>query len=203
MTRPWKVVNDVTGEPLQPALFTLGEIPRTGDDNELKALVARRDEVLKSAARLEAVSADAQAQIRALYQSAAAPINGELSVIAERLTWFVVNRRRSLMSRLGKVISFPGGTIRYRVDQKSLDTPRVTTAIVNFLLVMRGGKRYLTVKWSLNRDALTHASEHVLAKLRPLGVRVVRHEHITVKSDSQDEPTTLVRRPYRVPSRKS
>ncbi len=193
----------MTGEPLQPALFTLGDIPRTGDDEELKALVARRDEVLKSAAQLEAASAAAQAQVRALYQGAVAPLNTELSALDERLTWFVVNRRRSLMSRFGKVIGLPGGTIRYRVDQKSLDTPKITTAIVKALLAMRGGKKYLTVKWSLNRDALTQATEHVLAKLRPLGVRVVRHEHITIKSDSQDEPTTLVRRPYRVPSKKS
>lgn len=187
----------------QLALLTLGDIPPTGDVQELRALVARRDALLSEVAEVNALFAQDQAELLSRRDQARQPCLDDLSALDDRLKRLLVDHRRHFMNRFGKVINLPGGTIRYRVDAKSLDTPKVTTAIVNFLFLMRGGKKYLTVKWSLNRDALAHATEYVLAKLRPLGVRVVRHEHITIKSDCQDEPTTLVRRPYRVPSSKS
>lgn len=179
----------------QPSLFSLEEIPKTGDLKEIEALVGRRDELVGDVTRVNAKLALAQAA----HNKALAPLNKQLAALDKRLAHLVLQRRRSILNHFGKVVKLPGGTIRYRIDTKSLDTPKVVTAIVNFLLTMRGGKKYLTLKWSLDRDALAQASEHVIARLRPLGVRVVRHEHITIKSDSEEEPTTLVRRPYHAP----
>lgn len=180
-------------DPLQPALFTLHEIPKTGDFKEVEALVERRAEVVAIRAEADAELAKAQATC----DRKRAPADQELARLDARLGEVLLRKRRVFMNRYGKVINLSGGTVRYRLDSKSLDTPKNVTAIINTLLLLRGGKKYLVMKWSLNRDALTQASESLLGKLRPLGVRVRRHEFITIKSVGEDEPTTLVRRVYR------
>ncbi len=188
---------------LPPTLFALGTIPATqaGGIEEIMHLVERRAEVVALQRSAHERLAEAQAMVASAHQPEIETLHDQQTELDRRLTALLILHKRAFTNRFGKVAELPGGVVRYRRDAKSLDTPKSVTAIINFLLMMRGGKRYLTLKWSLNRDALTQANASLLRKLRPLGVRVARHDIITIKSDGQDEPTTLSRRPYREPKK--
>jgi hypothetical protein len=121
----------------------------------------------------------------------------ELKALDAVLTGYLQSHRASLWRRYGKVIKLPDAVIRYRTGSKSLDTPKNNDDLVAFLLSQPGGKRYLTVKYTLNRDAITQAGKSLRPKLRRFGIWVGRHATITITSTGQAEPTTLARRRYR------
>ncbi len=120
-----------------------------------------------------------------------------LAAIDEGLRDFLSKYRRTLTRRLSQTIVREHGEVKYRVLSKALDLPKNVKPIIARLKARRGGKKFLTFTVSLNKDALTQGSAEVLRDLRPLGVVVARHLHITVKSPQEDDPTTLVRRVYR------
>ena len=178
-------------------VLTLDEIVASGGIDELNALAKRRREITSGIAKAinaeKAICETAKAQ--RLFKTT--PLSDELKRLDARMTKFLKSHKRYLWRRFGKVIELPDAVIRYRTDAPSLDTPRSTSFVIDFLSAMRGGNRYLKWTPTLDRDAITHANSTLHAKLRRLGVWVGRHVIITIKSSDEDEPTTLDRRRYR------
>jgi hypothetical protein len=174
----------------------LEDIVPSGDIGELTELTKRRKDLLKGVHKAEKVEMAAITRARAKKTEKTKPLQEELKNLDARLAKILLTRKRSLWARFGKTIKTPYAVIRYRTDSASLDTPRNTSAIVNFLLRMRRGNRYLTWTPSLNRDVITNSSVWTQRLLRPLGVWVGRHAIITIKTTGEDEPTTLDRRRY-------
>lgn len=174
----------------------LQDIAPSGNVDELKALTARRRVLLNGIRKAIQTEEATKAQAKARRVEKTKPPIKELKSLDSRLTKLLISRKRSLWARFGKTITLPDGVIRYRTDAKSIDTPRNTTSIVNFLRRMKGGNRYLTWTPSLNRDAITNSGDSLQRKLKPLGAWVGRHAIITIKSTGEDEPTTLDRRRF-------
>lgn len=181
----------------------LADIPKSGDYDELKALIRRRRVLRNEVRRAEKVEKNAIERARAKRVEKTKPLQKELRSLDSRLAKHVVTHRRSLLHRFGSVIRFPDAVIRLRTDAKSLDTPRDVSDIINKLLNTRGGRKYLTFTPTLNREALANAGESMLRKLKPFGVNVSKHSFITIKMTGEVEPTTLDRRRFpRLPQKR-
>jgi hypothetical protein len=181
----------------EESIVSFEGIEQTGDIDELKALVKRRrqlDDSLRKADAAEKRVVDRAAQRKKLVT--AAPLE-ERKALDLRLTKLLITRKRRFWAAFGKVIKLPDGEVRYRLDDKSLDTPKSTAAIIAFLLTRRGGKDFITFKPSLNRDAITQAGESLHRSLKPFGAWVGKHSFITVKTKGEQDPTILDRRRYR------
>jgi hypothetical protein len=178
------------------------DIPETDDVDEIKALLKFRHGItafLQQEEKKEKASV-ARAKARRIENSRVRL--SELESVDIRLTQLLVQKKRFLWSRHGKTIRFPGGTIRYVVNAKSLDTPKNTSPIITALLAIRSGKKFVTMTPKLDRDGLANsASEELIRKLKPLGVWVGKHSLISVKSDGEEDPTILVRRRYHAPQK--
>ncbi len=177
-------------------LTTLEDIPASANCDELKALAKRRRELLAGIHKLVEAEKVAIDHAKSRRAEKAKPLQKELKNLDIRLTLLLRGRKRYFWARFGKTINLPDATIRYRTDAKSLDTPRDTSVIINFLRHMRGGNRYLTWTPSLNRDAISNSSVSLQHKLKPLGAWVGRHAIITIKMTDDDQPTTLDRRRF-------
>jgi hypothetical protein len=147
---------------------------------ELSALAIEEE------ARLEAKKESDKAHAAAL-----APIKARQAAIREAIAGYIHPRRRHILRRHGRTIKRDHGLIKYRVIGRSLDTPKNEKPIVAALLAMRGGKRYLTVTYTLNRDALAAANPSVMSKLRRFGVWAGRHENLSIQADGEAKPTVV------------
>lgn len=174
----------------------LQDIVPNGSLEELNALTKRRRDLLSGIHKVVGTEQKAIARAKTKRAEKTKPLQKELKGLDARLTKVLLTRKRSLWARFGKTIKLQDAVIRYRTDASSLDTPRDTTAIINFLRHIRSGNRYLTWTPSLNRDAITNSSVWTQRLLKPLGVWVGRHAIITIKTTSEDEPTTLDRRRF-------
>jgi hypothetical protein len=131
------------------------------------------------------------------HAEALAPIRARQAAIREAIAAYVHPRRRHILRRHGRTITLKNGTLKYRVIGRSLDTPKNVGPIIAALLALRGGKRYLTVTYTLDRKKLAAAGYSVLAMLKPLGVWAGRHENLSIQAEEEDEPTIV--RHYRFP----
>jgi hypothetical protein len=174
----------------------LGDIYPSGLIDELIELTDRRKELLDGVREATESEEAAKARAKAKRVNVTEPLLAELKSLDKRLVLLLVARRRYFWNKSGKVITLPNAVIRYMTVAKSLDTPKDTSKIVDYLLRMRGGRRYLTFTPSLNRDAITNAGASIHTRLKPLGAWVGKHAIITIKTAGEDEPTTLDRRRF-------
>jgi hypothetical protein len=178
-------------------MITVENITPSNDLNELKALVKLRCEILDEIRSADEIEKAAIAKAKADKAEQTKFSLEQIDILDSRLTKLLISRKKSLTARFGKTITLPGGVIRYRIDAKSLETPKAVVAIINFLLGVRGGKRYLTFTPTLNRDAITNAGESLHRKLWPFGAWVGKHATISIKSTGESGPKTLDSRRYR------
>lgn len=123
-------------------------------------------------------------------------IEDELDSHRAAIKKFILSRRASLIRRLGRTIQLDNGIIKIHKIRASLHTPKNTEQIIQHLLDMRGGKRYLRVSYTLDRLALAKAGKDLLRHLRPLGVWVGREEQVTIQTEHMAKAATLHTRPY-------
>lgn len=133
-------------------------------------------------------------------------INGERQPLVARrqahreaIATYVSRRRASWLRRFGIVAKLENGTIKWHVIGASLVTPKNEQVVIDTLLKMRGGKRYIVQTPSIDRDALKSASPRLLRKLAHLGVYRSRHESLLITAKGEKDPTRL--RHFRYPRR--
>lgn len=164
--------------------------PSSGDDIVIENMHDISD-LLGRAANLQRTVDTANATAKAMKEAAEAqrrdlvePLNQRIDQIMNAVGAYAKPRRRWWLRRYGRTVSIPGGgTVAWRVVPRSLETPKNTEGIVNQLLLIRGGKRYLSVKYSLDKRALASASP---ALLRRLGLWAGPHEWLVVATDGQN-----------------
>lgn len=176
---------------------TLDEIAPTGNTKELEALTLRRRQLLDVIRSAQEVERAAITKARAERTDITDPAGLELTALDSRLGKLLKSKKRYFWARSGRTITLPDAVITYRTYPRSLDVPRVTTNVVDFLCGMNGGNHYLNWAASLNKDAITNSNDKLLRKLRPFGVWAGRHEIIAIRSTGQDEPTMLDRRRFK------
>lgn len=177
--------------------ITLDEIAPSGNVKELKALTKRRLQllnVIKAADEVERAAIDQAMVERA---KTTKPAEEELTALDSRLGNLTKNHRRKFLAKFGRTITLPDAVITYRIYPRSLDVPKFTMGVIDFLRDMSGGDRYLNWTASLNKDAITNSNDKLLRKLRPFGVWAGRHEIIAIRSTGKNEPTALDRRRFK------
>ncbi|HET6622602.1 MAG TPA: host-nuclease inhibitor Gam family protein [Candidatus Saccharimonadales bacterium] len=125
------------------------------------------------------------------------PLEAERDQLREAIATYLMKGRRRLRHRFGKTIESLFGTVKWRVIAASVETPRDTSEVINHLLNRRGGKRYLRVRYDLDKKALLKAPDSLKRSLRPFGVYIGKQETLTMQLKGESEPTTL--RKYRFP----
>ncbi|HET7629775.1 MAG TPA: host-nuclease inhibitor Gam family protein, partial [Candidatus Saccharimonadales bacterium] len=86
------------------------------------------------------------------------PLEQEKAELLQACTRYLTANRSRLRRRFGKTIKSMFGTTKWDV-RGATDTPGDTTAAVNFLRGRRGGKKYLRVKYELDKKALAGAPD--------------------------------------------
>jgi hypothetical protein len=167
------------------------------------------DELLRLIDEDAAVIADAKlvaeaeiADAKFLFESVAGPRQELNELRRQALIKFYERRRRSLGRRFGRIVALEHGKFGARIVPKSLVTPSDTKPLVAKLLHRAGGKRYLTVSYTLNRRALAQANPKLL-KWLGLGTYASAHEHLFVQANSESEPITVKKRRYPRVSRRT
>lgn len=130
-------------------------------------------------------------EAKAELQSALEPLDKQQRDIEAAATVHLKRRRRSLRNRFGITIQLDNGIVKWRIIGRSLDTPKDTQPIVKHLLGRRGGRRYLRVKYELDRKALAGADHRLLRDLASLGVWAGRHEQLTILPRGAEDPILL------------
>ncbi len=125
------------------------------------------------------------------------PVLDEIARYEAAIRAFTLKHRRSLLRRFGRTIKLENGVIKFRIIRRSLHTPKDTKALVNLLLHVPGGKRYLRATWSLDRTALGNAkSSKLWRRLRGLGAWVGKQEGLFLETPHAPEPVQLQLRRY-------
>ena len=126
----------------------------------------------------------------------------EYEVLRAELGAFVRKNRGWILATFGRTIEVFDpqqeviGTIKFRIIGRSLTTPKDDKPVVEALLARRGGKRYLRLRWELNRDAIAGASPKLHRALAPLGVWVGRKQQVTIRTRKMPSPLTILMRRY-------
>lgn len=111
----------------------------------------------------------------------------------------LMSRHHAWITRLfSKTIARETGTVSVVIRPPEVDTPKDESRATARLFRLFG-KRYVKVKLSLNRRAIAQAPRSHLENMRPVGVGVVNHLAVLVKSPSEDKATTILKRPYEKP----
>lgn len=127
------------------------------------------------------------------------PLMREKRAILTALSVYFTTNRKSVLAKFSRTIELPEGTIKFRVIPKSLEVPRDTKPIIEWLLKLRGAKtKYLTVTYTLNKEALTQANARLLSRLhrRYPQFWAGRHENVSIKPLGEKDPITIARRRY-------
>lgn len=125
------------------------------------------------------------------------PLEKEIAELRDLLSSFFSRRKKSITAKHGKTITLDNGVVKYRVIPRSLDTPKNVTPIINFLLLMHGGKRYLRKIYELDREVLTQANPKLLSRLNRLfGVWAGKHENISIQTDADVKPVVIAHRRF-------
>ena len=182
------------------SLDSTGEIivPTTMDEVDvLLGRLARTSELARQMIRQRDV---AVAEIQELAAVSIAPLESEQAQLREAVATYLRRRRKSILHRNGRTIQLASGVIKWRVVPRSLDAPKDDKDLINFLLNLHGGKRYLRATYSLDKKALALAGPKLMRRLRSFGVWVGRHENLTIQASG--EPKPVVVRHNRFPNRR-
>ena len=164
---------------------------RLGRIAELQSEVATINAPAKAAlVRAEELAEKAYEEAKPLHDA----IKEERQALAESMK----RNRRSLLRRVlktkaGKVIELPHGVLTMKLVPKSVVLPSDTDGLVQRLLKMRGGKRYLEIKYTPNKKALHAANGRLLKRL---GVSVRRSEVYYAQATGEDNRIEIGRRRY-------
>lgn len=167
-------------------------------DRQLDLFLAERESLV---ARMKAAATTrdrrvARAQLE--YDRAVGDAPLSLAELDAELAKFLERHRYWLTRRHGKTITRLDGEIKEVMRARELDTPASEQPAIDLLLARRGGKRYLNVRYTLNRRRLLSAPAEVRAELSRLGFWWGQHRTLSVKSLSSTAPTQLSRRRYNV-----
>lgn len=181
---------------MKEVITMVEELAPPGNIGELDALLERKSEIISIKKKAMARHAAIVASSESVMAQTIEPLDEEESRIDKTITAFIIRRQRSIRSRFGRTAELAHGTIKFRVIPRSLETPKDAKPAINFLLRMRGGKRYLRVTYALDKDAIKNANNSLLQKLKSFGIWAGKHEHITVQARGEDEATVISRRRF-------
>lgn len=175
----------------QPIGFTV----ETVDDVD-KALEQRSRNALARASVLKRQD-EAMRKIAAVSAEILKPIDAQDAAIDAALTVYLLRRRKSLLGRFGKTIRLGHGVVTWVVKARSVDTRKDVTDAINYLRSHPDGEKYLTRTTTLNKEALSASTDvNLLRALRRRGLRVSKHELLSVKPEGFTRPIALSRRLY-------
>lgn len=170
------------------------EAPTSVED--LNALIKKRGE--NSAVIQAALAKESASKLEAAKERAeAVKTPGQQNVLIDKMiAQYVTRRRKGLLGRFGRTIVLPDGVIKVYVVRKSVHLPADATPVINWLLNHRYGKKKLRVVYEIDKAALLSASPAYIRKLHPLGVWVGKNENISVRANSEAEPTVISHRRF-------
>lgn len=163
--------------------------PTTMD--EVDALMARLSQTAELVEQAAARRDVAIAAVQDLAAATIAPLEFEQAQLRKVIAAYLRQRRRSILSKRGRTVKLANGEIKWRVVPRSLDVPKDDKSVINFLLNLRGGKRYLRATYSVDKKALAAATPRLLTSLRHLGVWAGKHENLTIQARSEKKPTIV------------
>jgi phage host-nuclease inhibitor protein Gam len=127
------------------------------------------------------------------------PIQKEKQAIIAAFKQYFDANRKSILAKYGRTIQLPEGVFKVRVIPKSLELPKDVKLVVQWLLVRpRLKRKYLRVKYELNKEALAEADPRLLRRLNRSvsGFWAGRHELVSVKPRDENEPIHISSRRY-------
>jgi phage host-nuclease inhibitor protein Gam len=126
------------------------------------------------------------------------PIRQEKRAILRALKVYFDANRKSILAKYGRTITIPEGVFKIRVIPKSLEVPKDVKPLIRWLLSRRRAKKYLRLKYELDKDALAQADPRLLRRLNRSfsGFWAGRHENISVKLLGDEDPITISSRRF-------
>lgn len=159
--------------------------------NRLDAFLQAREELV---ARVKAASITRDERIAEAmkqYWEEIGDAPTRLVKLEEGLTAFLERHHYQLTRSLSKTIKREAGEVKVVLRAIELEIPGSEKPIIDWLLERRGGKRYLSLTWKLNRRALLQAPSELFSQLAPFGAWRGRHRQISVKSASSTDAVTI------------
>lgn len=125
-------------------------------------------------------------------------LDADDAAIDEALRTFLLGKRKSILRRFGKTIKLGHGIITWVIRARDVDTTEDVTDAIRYLKTHPDGQQYLTMhEPDLNKRALaTCQDENLLRALRRRGVRVSKHEFLSIKPSGMEKALVLSRRLY-------
>jgi phage host-nuclease inhibitor protein Gam len=167
--------------------------------NDVDSALRRLGELRTTITRKDGLHKEIVSALKTMHDESVKPELEEREQILETLADYLQRRRPALIRRFGKIIVRDNGEIKWYIRGPFADVPPNANELVQALLKIRGGKRFLIVKYEVDKKALAKASARMLRKLRPLGVGVGKNEYLSIRLPDEEKPTVIRKRRY--PSR--
>lgn len=164
--------------------------------DELDALLEKRAKHAKRIADADAKRAKKLAKIKKQWDKEVGKAPKKLAGADEALADFVWAHQDQLTRRLSKTMKRKMGEVQLRMRPFGLEMPADEQGVVEDLLAMRGGKKYLRQIWEVDRPSLLQAPPPTFRRLRRRGVWRGKRRAILVKSPTDKGAKTISLKRY-------
>jgi hypothetical protein len=179
-----------------PSLTTVTRRGQSKLDEQLDEMLDQRDQYVRVIAAATEVRDAAIAEAIQVFEEAVADAPTQLKQLDKRLGDFVERFHYPLTRRHSKTIKRDKGEVKVILQRRSLDLPASEAAVIEALLSVPRGKKYLVLKYQLDKRALLSAPGTLLMKLRSRGVWVGKHREVQVRSISEAKGKTIATRRF-------
>lgn len=172
------------------------EVQTPSNMSEVNATLKRLGEIDKTRKKAQEDYSAIVAVAASIRDGVVTPLDDEARAILAGITAYVVPRKRSIKRKYGLTVKMKNGTIKFFRRERSIDGPEDEASVIEFLQKEPGGEQYLDYTPTLDKRAIAASrNKTMLAKLRRRGLRVAKHEHITIQAEGM-KPQTISRLPY-------
>lgn len=170
---------------------------------DIDALLGLSGELLELEKRAIENDTIAKAAISAQTAAIVDPIRIKRAAIDEAIADYQLKHRKNILARFGRTIKLSNGVIKWRIVPRSVEVPKDTKPIVNFLKNRRNGRKVLRQIWALDKEALANADSRLLRQLNRnfTGFWAGKHEHVMIQPRGEDKARTVAQRRYRESTR--